>query len=216
MYRADVNQFTEWCANNYLELNVKKTKVMVVDFRATEFVHSPLYINNELVESVKEYKYLGTVMDNCFTFNGNVDVIYKKVSSRLYFVRKLRNLNIDSTIMNLFYTSIVQSVMSFAIICWFGNCSVESKYKLTRAIKICKKLGVQNAMPLEDIFNKCTLQRCKVIVNDEMHPLHACYNMLPSGRRWRSVKARTSHYSKSFVPSSIRLLNDLKPSLLLN
>jgi hypothetical protein len=106
--------------------------------------------------------------------------------------------------------------MSFAIICWFGNCSAESKHKLTRTIKICKKLGVENAMPLDDIYYKCTLQRCKVIVNDEMHPLYACYDMLPSGKRWRSVKARTSRYLKSFVPSSIRLLNEVKPSLVTN
>ena len=32
MYREDVVYFTEWCDNNYLELNVKKTKEMVADF----------------------------------------------------------------------------------------------------------------------------------------------------------------------------------------
>jgi hypothetical protein len=44
LYRDDVNHYTAWCAKNYLELNVKKTKEMVVDFRSTELAHTPLYI----------------------------------------------------------------------------------------------------------------------------------------------------------------------------
>ena len=207
LYREDVNHFTDWCNNNYLQLNVKKTKEMVVDFRTASCTHSPLYIDDELVESVTEYKYLGTIIDHRFTFNVNVDAVYKKVKSRLYFVRQLSRLRIDNAIMKLFYTSIVQSVISFSIICWFGNCSSESKCKISRVIKTCSKLGVQNTSSLEDIYRKCSLQRCKVIRGDPLHPLHNSYVMLPSGKRLRSIKCRTSRYTKSFVPSSIRQLN---------
>ena len=213
-YREDVNNFIEWCENNYLELNVKKTKEMTVDFRTTPYVHPPLYIKDEQVENVCEYKYLGTVIDHQFTFNQNVDAIHKKVKSRLYFVRQLGKLNVDNTIMELFYRAIVQSIMSFSIICWYGNCSSESKLKLTRIIEMCGRLGVENAQSLDDIYTKCLVQRCKVIVNDELHPLHASYALLPSGRRWRSIKARTARYAKSFVPSSIRVLNELKLNVL--
>lgn len=88
-----------------------------------------------------------------------------------------------------------------------------SKNKITRFIKICTKLGVQNAVSLEEIYRKCTIQRCKVVLNDESHPLNTSYNMLPSGRRLRSLKGRTARYTKSFVPSSVRLLNALKLNL---
>jgi hypothetical protein len=199
---------------NYLELNVNKTKEMVVDFRAVPIVHSPLYINEELVENVTEYKYLGTIIDHQFNFNQNVSTVYKKVNSRLYFVRKLKQINVDTKILELFYSSIVQSVLAFSIICWYGSCSVESKHKLTRIINICSKLGVSNVASLDDIYRKCPIQRCKVILNDESHPLFCHYNLLPSGRRLRSLKSRTARYTKSFVPSSVRLINDLKLNLL--
>ena len=129
-------------------------------------------------------------------------------------VRKLSKLKVDNTIMELFYRAIVQSIMSFSVICWYGNCSLESKHKLTRIIEMCVRLGVKNAQPLDEIYTKCVVQRCKVIANDELHPLHASYAMLPSGRRWRSTKARTARYANSFIPSSIRVLNKLKPNIL--
>lgn len=209
MYRESVVAFTKWCSDNFLELNVKKTKEMCVDFRMSLTVHEPLYINDELVETVTEYKYLGTIIDNTFNFNANVDAVFRKVNSRLYFVRKLNKLKVDQKIMELFYTSIVQSVISFAIVCWYGNCSYLSKHKLGKVIKTCSKLGVLNAMSLLDLFKKGTIQRCKVITVDPTHPLHSYYQILKSGRRLRSVKSRTSRYSKSFVPSSIRLLNEI-------
>ena len=110
--------------------------------------------------------------------------------------------------MQLFYTSILQSIIAFSIICWFGNSSVEAKCKISRVIKICSKLGVTE-LPLEEIYRKCLQQRCKIIRTDDSHPLHNLYVMLPSGRRLRSLKCRTSRYSKSFVPSSIRILNEM-------
>ena len=210
VYRENVKMFTEWCKNNYLELNVKKTKEMVVDFRSSQYVHPPLYINDELVECVTEYKYLGTIIDQNFTFNLNVQSVYKKANSRLYFIRKLCKLRVDNKILELFYSSIVQSVISFSIICWYGNCSMASKQKVTRIIRNCSRLGVKKVVSLEDLFRKSTLQRCNVIMNDTQHPLHMHYNKLPSGRRLRSIKTRTARYANSFVPSSVRLLNNCR------
>ena len=183
---------------------------MVVDFSPASVDHNPLYINNELVENVSEYKYLGTIIDNKFNFNQNVDAVHKKAYSRLYFVRQLSRLHVDHKILELFYTSIIQSVIAFSIICWHGNSNIQGKSKLEKVINSCRKLGILNAASLEDIFKKSTIQRCKVIINDQLHPLHNLYAMLPSGKRLRSIKCRTTRYIRSFVPCSVKLLNDLK------
>jgi len=207
IYRQEVEHFVKWCNDNYLELNVKKTKEMIVDFRNVPVVHAPLCINTDVVECVHEYKYLGTIIDDKFNFNLNVANVYKKALSRMYFVRQLRKLNIEDKILDLFYSAIVQSVMSFSIVCWFGNSNIQSKDKLNRIINNCAKLGVKNVVPLSDIYNKCTIQRSKTIFNDNTHPLNSFYEYLPSGRRLRALSCRTARYAKSFVPSSIILIN---------
>lgn len=67
-----------------IELNVKKTKEMLVDFSSSPNIQQPPYINGELVESVSEYKYLSTIIDNKFGFNKNAEAVYKKVNSSMF------------------------------------------------------------------------------------------------------------------------------------
>ena len=77
-YREEVEKFVAWCTSNYLELNVRKTKEMVIDYSTSSYDHPCLLVNEEVVERVKEYKYLGTIIDDKFTFNKNVEALYKK------------------------------------------------------------------------------------------------------------------------------------------
>ena len=208
LYRTEVARFTTWCEENFLELNVKKTKEMVVDFRKNVVEHEPLYIANELVENVTEYKYLGTTLDNTFTFATNTSTLHKKVQSRVYFVRQLRKLNVSQKILDLMYTSIISSVLSFSITCWYGNCSSEAQCKLDRVVNQCSRLGVQGAQSLNELYWKSVKIRCEVIQKDKSHPLNFRYEKLRSGKRLRSMRCRTARYGKSFVPSSIRMLNE--------
>ena len=56
MYKLEVDNFTEWCKNNYLELNVSKTKEMIVDFSKSPTNHEIMLINDQPVEQVEDYK----------------------------------------------------------------------------------------------------------------------------------------------------------------
>ncbi len=50
------------------------------------------------------------------------------------------------------------------------------------------------------------------IAGDPTHPTHSFFSLLPSGRRLRSLQARTSRLKDSFVHQAVRKLNSL-PSL---
>jgi hypothetical protein len=52
-------RFVQWCANNFPEINVKKTKEMEIDFRRNKTPLPPMTINGESVDRVTTYKYLG-------------------------------------------------------------------------------------------------------------------------------------------------------------
>lgn len=76
-------------------------------------------INGSAVEEVGQYEYLGT-------FEANTDRIYNKVNERLFCLRKLRSFHIDSSLMKIFYSSFVESILTFALTCWFGTLRVFS------------------------------------------------------------------------------------------
>lgn len=206
-YSLEVDRFVTWCERNFLNLNVHKTKELIIDFRRSPHVHENLLINNVVVERVDNYKYLGTVIDNRLSFEKNVNVIYKKANSRLYSLRKLYHLHVDNTIINLFYISVIESVISFGIAAWYGNCTSVSKRKLQRILGHANRLGVTQSKTLGDLYKFYVLQRANIIRSDPGHPLNSLYCILRSGIRLRAELTRTARYNKSFIPSSIRLLN---------
>ena len=55
--------------DNSLDLNVKKTKEMLIDFRKSPTVIPDLFNDGVKVEKVTEYKYPGAVLDNKLNFN---------------------------------------------------------------------------------------------------------------------------------------------------
>ena len=78
--------------NFFLDLNVLKTKEMLIDFRKNPPPVPYLEIDGKIVERVDEYKYLGTVIKNSLAFNKNVDTIHRKNQPRLYCLHKLKTL----------------------------------------------------------------------------------------------------------------------------
>ncbi|KAL8579300.1 hypothetical protein ACOMHN_010884 [Nucella lapillus] len=70
-YRNAVQTMVEWCDDNYLLLNVAKTKEVVVDFRRDQPKPTPLVIRGEDVELVDQYKYLGSITDSKLSWSAN-------------------------------------------------------------------------------------------------------------------------------------------------
>ena len=67
-YFNEVERFCAWRRTNYLDLNVKKTKELLIDFRKNHVPVPDLVIGGVKVERVNEYKYLGAVLDEKLNF----------------------------------------------------------------------------------------------------------------------------------------------------
>ena len=92
LYKKGITDFVTWCKNNFLELNVGKTKEMIYDFRrANRKEPEKIVINGLEIERVIEYKYLGEIFDNDLYFSKNEKETIKKANSRLYCLYKLRS-----------------------------------------------------------------------------------------------------------------------------
>lgn len=199
----------DWSKLIFLELNVKKTKEMIFDFR-TKNKHVPdlLKIEEENVERVSQSKYLGFMIDDQLKGSVNTDMVARKCNQRLHFVRILRNLRVDKVIISLFYKSTLESVLSFSITAWYGKLTCKDKNKLGRIVKKAGKQGAET-ISLDNLYQTGTMKQVDRIMKDITHPLHNCYTHLRSGGRLALPMQRTDRYRKSFVPKSILLFNHL-------
>ena len=61
---------------------------------------------------------------------------------------------------------------------------------------------------MNELYASQVVRKARVIANDKMHGLAKCFELLPSGRRYRTPKTTTQRAKKSFVPKAIELLNE--------
>lgn len=64
-----VDDFVFWCDRAFLQLNVEKTKDMLIDFRRKSSTPQNTTINGQMVGFVETYKYLSSLIDNKLKFN---------------------------------------------------------------------------------------------------------------------------------------------------
>ena len=80
VYFSAVQKNSTWCKQSYLDLNVLKTKEMLMDFRKSPPPVPYLEIDDTIVERVEEYKYPGTVIDSSLAFKKNIDAIHRNAN----------------------------------------------------------------------------------------------------------------------------------------
>lgn len=208
-YFMYIESLSSWFDSSFLELNVKKTKELCFEegrARDTSLVR-PVFINNEPVEQVDSFKYLGTVLDKKLSFSFHVDNVCKKANQRLYLLRKLKCFDVRSEILETVYRSLVESILTFNIIVWFGNLTVKDRARLSRVVKLAGKIIGSEQRQLSHLYNMFLKRKAQKIRLDPTHPLHNSFQMLPSGRRLRTPLAKRNLYKHSFIPSAISILN---------
>ena len=97
-------------------------------------------------------------------------------------MRLLNNMKVDKQLMPLFYRSIVESVMSYCIISWFGSSRKKDHHKLAKIGRIAKRMGV-NRKSLNELYQNDCITMVDKILKDSQHPLYNCYVFLFS-KNW--------------------------------
>ena len=100
-YRKEVERLVGLCSDNNLELNVLKTKEMIIDFHKKHCPTPHLSINGVRVELVDSFKFLGTVISSDLSWAANCTSIAKRCHTRLHFLRQLRNFRLNQTMQYL-------------------------------------------------------------------------------------------------------------------
>ena len=211
-YREAVDHLVDWCNANNLELNVSKTKEIIIDFRRNKTPVTPLSINGELVEQVENFKFLGTTISHDLKWDKHVEGSIKKANQRIFFLRQLKKFDVSQRILINFYRSTIESILAFSITVWYSGLTEGDKKLVHKVMRNAAKIIGQEIPSLEEIFISRSVKRCMNIILDSSHPSEKLFCLLPSGSRLRSVSCRSERFRNSFYPSAIRLLNS-QPTL---
>ncbi len=106
--RDDIDSVTQWLNLNKLTLNTKKTKFMIfgTKTRLKTTGDAPIILNGDVIERVREFKYLGVILDETLSFDSHIQYIHNKASRKMGAIKKLRECVDKSTALRL-YKSLV-------------------------------------------------------------------------------------------------------------
>ncbi|KAK3513639.1 hypothetical protein QTP70_028828 [Hemibagrus guttatus] len=203
-YREDVQQLTAWCTANSLSLNINKTKEIVVDFRRAQSDHSPLFIDGSSMEIVKSTKFLGIHLAENFSWSLKISSISKKAQQHLYFLWRLKKAHLPLPILTMVYRGTIKSILSSCITAWFRNCTVSDCKILQRTVKTAEKIISVSLPSITNMYTTCCIHEANSIMDDPTHPSHTLLTLLPSGKRYRNIRALTTRLCNSFFSQVIR------------
>lgn len=209
-YRDLIKAFCDWSHRNCLLLNTSKTKEMIVDFRRSGLCHQPVNIHGVDMEVVPTYKYLGVHLDNKLDWSLNTDALFKKGQSRLFFLRRLRSIDVCGKLLQMFYQSVVASVLFYGAVCWGNSLKQKDKRRLEKLVKRASSVVGSSLDSLEAVVERYTQKKVEAIIRHTDHPLHIILDQRNSSSgRLTSLRCRTERYRRSFLPAAIRVYNSL-------
>ena len=129
----------------------------------------------------------------------------------MYLIRKLKTFDVDKKILEMICRSLVESILTFNIVTFYGHLTFKQKNRLNKIVNIATKLINLKQKNLNDLYQQViSKKKSRSIINDPTHPLHSCYEIMPSGERYRTPTFKRQLYNKSFIPSAVRFFYSQK------
>eukprot|EP00745_Piridium_sociabile_P018011 TRINITY_DN26857_c0_g1_i3.p1 TRINITY_DN26857_c0_g1~~TRINITY_DN26857_c0_g1_i3.p1 ORF type:complete len:180 (-),score=24.86 TRINITY_DN26857_c0_g1_i3:115-654(-) len=179
---------------------------MIVDFRRKKTPLDPLVIHGQPINRVDYIKFLGTVISRDLSWDNNCTVLLKKAHQRLFFLRQLKKFGLRREILVQFYRSTIESILTFSLCVWYGSATKKLRGRMQRVVRTASKIIGSDMPSLDTIFFKRTLARSKKITADPSHPAHHLFQLLPSGKRHRVIRTKTTRFQNSFYPLAVKVL----------
>ena len=186
-----------WCGNNNLDLNTSKTKEMIIDFRKENSHVVPLLIDGSPIEIVDSFKFLGTIISSGLDWKVNVDSTLKKAQQEMYSLRQLKKFGLRREILVQFYRAVIERVLCFSQTVWYGS-TKDQRRRLNRVVRNAGKIVGCELPSLEELYCKRTVPRSRRIIADRSHPANVLFQLLPSGRKYRVLRAGTNRLNSRF------------------
>ncbi len=179
---------------------------LVEDFRRQSREHTPITINKTPVERVNSFKFLCVHITEDLTWSAHTDAVLKKTHQSLFFLRRLRKFGRSPSIQIILHLHCgehpdrLHHRLVWKQHRWQPQSSAKGRVN-------CPHIIGGELPSLQDIYSRRCIRKARRITNDSSHPSHRLFSLLPSGRRLRSIRYRTSRQRDSVFPQAIRLMN---------
>ena len=116
-----------WADHNLMSLNCDKTKDLVVCFVRKCPTIPAIKLGGSEVERASQVKLLGMMLANDLKWQGHIDYVCGKGSSRLYFLKMLRRAGMDPKDIIAIYVVLIHSILEYACHVWHSGLTAQQQ-----------------------------------------------------------------------------------------
>ena len=120
----------------------------------------------------------------------------KKVSAATAVLRKLRAFYVDPLLLLRLYRSIIEPLITYCSSCYYPALSVKNRNRLLKISHVSAKIIGLPTQMLSEIIDHAILKKARAAATESDHPLSTFFLVLPSRRRYRCIKCKTSRYKQ--------------------
>ena len=228
----DLHKIHKWSEQWLVKFNPQKTETLVISRKNIKPIHPTLYMNEQPLQTVNCHKHLGLFISNNGFWHDHIDYIVKKAFKRVNILRRFR-MTLDRFSLERLYLSYIRPILEYADVVWDNqnqaliNKLENVQYEAARIVTGGTRLTSLNKLTEETRWETLADRRKnhKLILFHKMlnnKTPEYLSNLVPNivGRRHdyntrqtqniQNVFTRTSLYSEYFLPSTVKLWNNLE------
>ena len=114
---AELNKIKEWLSSNKLSLNISKTKCMVFHSKQRIVQYPKLKIDNNIIEQVSKFNFLGLILNSHLTWQNHIDHISNKVSRVIGIMYRLKHIY-PQLVLQMLYNSLIVPYFTYCLLVW--------------------------------------------------------------------------------------------------
>ena len=220
-----IKQAVEWSKCNNMLLNNDKTVILNVAFSEKDGMSNPINFDNTDIVPSDSAKFLGVTVDKTLTFSQHVSSVLSKCNSRIFLMKQLKQMGMNSNGLLTFYKTNLKPVLSYACPAWYTFLADKDKAELERLQKTATKiiftdtelyeerLSLLNLTPVNDFLFSTAEKYFSKISENSSHPLFSRirFNTFKTSSRkpvkYRTEICRTEKRKKSFFQFFMRHFN---------
>ena len=126
-------------------LNSDKTEFMNILINRKHHYNDPILLDNNIsIIPSNTVKFLGVTIDDHITFSNHITNIIRRCNSRLYLLRQLKILGMNTDGLKNFYIANIRSIISYASPSWFSMLSGGDKARLEKVQRTATRFILPN------------------------------------------------------------------------
>ena len=162
MVYTDLRKIEEFANENEMQLNLKKTKFMVLNPSKTMDFLPEFESGGSSVETVESMKLLGFILSSNLSWKENTKMIVQKAYKRLWPIKRLKAKGAEISDLLEIYEKQVRSILEYGAPVWNSNITIEEANSIERVQKSFLHIALGNEyQSYENALEICGIESLK-------------------------------------------------------